>query len=700
MHIRSRSLLLQLAWHSLAMLVLVCLPLLKFETFWWNLWPGALPPLAVLLAAYGASALAVMAFVRTEGWRAAGRALAITTGIFSLFLVSAQLLQFETPRYLLLPVFAAAVVLVPLSVSTQALRRSGIAVLAISLIAVTAWSALAISTSQRVEAKTVESFVTTAFYALRIVSHEGAIPTPATRGGGLDRLGDDVLLGTGDGHLYRVTVGPGDDLKVAELPAGVPLNREGFAAAFGGNSRAPPSHSVRYREIGRPRMQTWRFRVADVIVQERGDAKRIFASHHFLKEQERCLVVRVSQLDLGGDEAHTDLLSATGKDQLFTPVTHAAGKLPPGAGSDSVSLTTAPSASASWQTIYETQPCITMTGPDRKRGKNPFRGEEIGGRMALLDENTLLLTLGDHGFYGLESQQMYSQDPQASYGKTIRIDLNTHDHEIYTSGHRNPQGLYIGQDRRVWLTEHGAQGGDEVNLLAPQANYGWPLVTYGTDYGTFAWQLNLQQGRHAGYTQPIYAWVPSIGVSNLIGIERDRFGIWKGDLIAGSLATRSLYRMVVEGDRIVLDEPIAIGKRVRDLLELDDGRILLWTDEAALIVIEPASQMSGALQYATLCSGCHAVRDGMSHRIGPDLFRILDRDVARARGFDEYSPSLKQLGGEWSRSRLDSFLRDPQSAAPGTTMAFAGIADDKERAALIEYLETLSDQRAVDPLPY
>jgi aldose sugar dehydrogenase len=146
---------------------------------------------------------------------------------------------------------------------------------------------------------------------------------------------------------------------------------------------------------------------------------------------------------------------------------------------------------------------------------------------------------------------------------------------------------------------------------------------------------------------------------------------------------------VVDEDRVILAEPIAINERVRDVLELDDGRLLVWTDSAALVMLEPATGMNGALSFASQCAGCHEVSDGLAHRIGPDLLRIVGRDVASAPGFDGYSAALKSMGGKWTRKQLDAFLRDPQAAAPGTTMAFPGVKDDAERAALLGHLETL-----------
>jgi aldose sugar dehydrogenase len=474
---------------------------------------------------------------------------------------------------------------------------------------------------------------------------------PATRGGGLDRLGHRVLLGTGDGHLYTLSI-TADDVQAHELALRVPANREEFAAAFNGSSTAPRLTS-NYAEVALE-VQTWRFRVADVIARVQGDVVQVFASHHFWKQQERCFVVRVSQLETS-----------------LAAIDHASG---PG----------------EWQTIFESQPCVPLYGAGSLRSKNPFRGEEIGGRLALADSNTLLLTLGDHGFSGIEGDVAFAQDPQASYGKTIRIDLRTHAASIHTLGHRNPQGLFAAADGRIWQTEHAAQGGDELNLLTGAANYGWPEVTYGTDYGALIWPLSEQQGHHGGFAQPVYSWLPGIGVSNLVQIEGERFPIWRGDLLMGTLGTRGLVRVVLDGDRAVVTEPIPLTKRVRDLLELDDGRLLLWTDEAALLTIEPAADSGAALQFATTCSGCHRIHDGLAHRMGPDLFALLDRKVATAKNFGAYTPALRQLGGKWNQQRLDAFLRDPQAFAPGTSMVFPGIADDRQRAEMVEYVMATS----------
>lgn len=640
-----------IAWHALVFLILACLPLIKYGEIWARMPPGEYRAFELLLAAYAVSALAALLFIRGEGGSAAVRALALGLCVLCVCFATLLFSRSGAPRYLLLPTLAAFLIL-PLSVMRPWAAKAGAAVLALALIAAGALAWRSFEANPR-KGKVETSYVKSAFYGLELTTHMGVVPEPATRGGGLDRLGDDLLLGDGAGALYLLSFDETGRIQARELPTRVPANREAFAAAFGGSAQAP-KRSSEYSEAGPPRVQTWRFRIADVIAQTDGDEARIFASHHYWKEEEGCFVVRVSMIE---------------------------GSL--GALDESL-------GSASWRTLYETTPCVPLTGPQRKLGKNPFKGEEVGGRMALLDEHTLLLTLGDHGFSGLESLQSFAQDPDAAYGKTIRIDIDDQSHEIYTLGHRNPQGLYVAEDGRVWLTEHGPQGGDEVNLLAPQADYGWPRVTYGTEYGALAWPLSARQGRHSGFVEPAFAWLPSIGVSSLIGVERDLFEVWRGDLIAGSLATRSLYRLVIEGDRIVLAEQLPVGRRVRDLIELDDGRLLLWTDDAALVTMAPAQGASGAMSFATLCAGCHNSKDGLSHGIGPDLYRIIDRPVASAEGYDSYSSALRNFGGTWTRERLGDYLRDPQATAPGTTMAFAGIADDAERAAVLDHLATLS----------
>lgn len=640
----------RLVWYACGALVLLLLPVLKYAELWQTLPRPQKLALAVALGAFGTACVLSLFMDRFASWSAAGRALIRSFAVLSLFLVAAVTVSISLPRFMLIPLVVTIALIVPLAISPLGLRRLPLVALVAVAGVAAAYSFGNLHVPAGQEPTTREAYFSTAFYPLRATIHEGWIPEPATRGGGLTLIGDRVLLGTGDGHLYLIDA-PAEaaGFKVTELPTQVPANREEFAKAFGGSARQP-KRSRDWREAGPPRVQTWRFRVADVVGSVEGDTVHLFASHHYWHAKDECFVARVSELSVPLANFEQSIAGAT------------------------------------WSTVFETTPCVPLEGPERKRGKNPFRGEEIGGRMLLLEGNKLLLTVGDSGFAGVESNQIFAQDPAVDFGKTILIDLATREHRVFSMGHRNPQGLVRARDGRVWLTEHGEQGGDELNLLQDQANYGWPYVTYGTEYGSNVWPRNSHQGQHLGYQQPTMAWVPSIGVSDIATIDSKLFPIWQDNFLVGSLATRSLYRLALIEDRVVVQEPIAFDKRVRDILQMPDGRIMIWSDDWTLTVLEPAQAGNGASLFATQCLGCHSIADGMTHRIGPDLFGVVGRRIGDARGYDEYSAAMKAQQGAWDEARLDEFLRQPASSVPGTSMAFPGVPDAEHRRALIQYL--------------
>lgn len=615
-------------------------------------WPWALPgkerlPYAALLAAFGASAVFQLLI---RGQAPKFRLLLAVLGpaaIFSLALAFLFVMRANSSRMLMLAILFSAVVILTVPFIGRWLRILGAMMLGVTMAGTAALSAKKhLDIGGAVDARSSATEVATSLYNLRVIAHHGQIPRPAVRGGGFSRLGDRVLLATGDGHLYSVAA-PGGTLDVRAMPYRIPINGEAFARAAGREYKEPEKS----RDFGAqspPGVHTWRFRVAGVLAQERKDGTRIFAAHHYWHAALQCFTIRLSVLEIPHGAPSAD---------------------PPGR----------------WRTMFDASPCLPLRGPDAKQGKHPFYGEESGGRLALLDDDTLLLTVGDMGFSGVESRRMLAQDPEAAYGKTIRFDLRSGEHRIFTTGHRNPQGLYVGDDA-IWLTEHGPRGGDELNVLIEGQNYGWPLVTYGTDYGAFTWPLNARPGRHDGYPEAVYAWVPSAGITNLIRHSGGaRFAAWRGDFLVGALSTRSMYRLRVRDGRVVFSEAIELGARVRDLIELADGRILAWTDEAALLEIAPAEGMSGALLFGNRCASCHAIRDGLAHRAGPDLFGIVGRGVAEAEMF-EYSAAIRAAGGRWTIERLDAFLTDPQAVMPGTSMASAGVTDARERALIIEHL--------------
>lgn len=641
----------RLVWYACGALVLLLLPVLKYAELWQTLPRPQKLALAVALGAFGTACLLSLFMDRLASWSAAGKALVRSFAVLSLFLIAAVTVSISLPRFMLIPLVVAIALIVPLAISPLGLRRLPLVAVVVIAGMTAAYSFGHLNMSASVERTTREAFFSTAFYPLRATIRAGWIPEPATRGGGLTMVGDRVLLATGDGHLYLSdSPAAAESFTVTELPTQVPANREEFAKAFGGSARQPKL-SKDWREAGPPRVQTWRFRVADVVAGVDGDNVHLFASHHYWNAKDECFVARVSA--------------------LTAPLANFERSV----------------AGAKWSTVFETTPCVPLEGPDRKRGKNPFRGEEIGGKMLLLEGNKLLLTVGDSGFAGVESSQIFAQDPATDFGKTILIDLATHEHRVFTMGHRNPQGLTRARDGKVWMTEHGEQGGDELNLLQDQANYGWPNVTYGTEYGSNVWPRSRHQGQHPGYQQPTFAWVPSIGASDIATVDSTLFPIWAGNLLVGSLATRELYRLVVVDDRVVLAEPIPLNKRVRDILQMPDGRFMIWSDDWTLTLLEPATAQNGSSLFATQCLGCHSIADGMTHRIGPDLFGVFNRRIGDAQGYEEYSAAMRAQKGEWNAAQLDKFLQQPQAVVPGTSMAFPGVPDAAHRKAIIEYLQ-------------
>ncbi len=204
-----------------------------------------------------------------------------------------------------------------------------------------------------------------------------------------------------------------------------------------------------------------------------------------------------------------------------------------------------------------------------------------GGRLAWLPDGTLILTTGD-GFDFREA----AQDTASHLGKTIRLNKDgtpaadnpiANAPYVWTYGHRNPQGLAVASDGTVYQHEHGPRGGDEINVLTPGANYGWPAVTYGMDYnGAYVSPFT----EYEGMTQPTHVWTPSIGPSGLMIYEGNMFPEWQGDLFAGALVDNEVRHLDVEDGEIVKETAMfsEIGERIRDVRSAPDGSIYILTD--------------------------------------------------------------------------------------------------------------------------
>ena len=222
--------------------------------------------------------------------------------------------------------------------------------------------------------------------------------------------------------------------------------------------------------------------------------------------------------------------------------------------------------------------------------------EGFGSRLAFLPDGDLVVTIGDR------RQPRRAQYPSDHAGSVLRIRPDGSPSprtaalaipraapEVFTFGHRNPQGLALHPATgAIWIHEHGPRGGDEVNILRGGANYGWPVVTHGRAY----------QGHSIGYGSeapgmepPLLHWTPSIAPSGMAFYTGSEFPRWRGNLFVGALAARHLQRVVVRDGAVVSQEVLLEDRlgRIRDVRQGPDGRLWLLTDErrGALYRIEP-----------------------------------------------------------------------------------------------------------------
>jgi glucose/arabinose dehydrogenase len=207
----------------------------------------------------------------------------------------------------------------------------------------------------------------------------------------------------------------------------------------------------------------------------------------------------------------------------------------------------------------------------------------FGSRVVIGNDGNLFVTLGDRG------DQDRAQDFGDLAGAIVRVApdgsvpadnprLEGWAPELWSKGHRNPQGATLREDGVLFTVEHGARGGDEVNLPKSGANYGWPVITYGEDYSG----VPIGEGTEKeGLEQPLHYWDPSISPSGLDFYEGELIPDWAGDLLSGGLSGQVLVRLDVEGDEIVGEERLFEGQlgRIRDVRVGPDGAIYLLTDE-------------------------------------------------------------------------------------------------------------------------
>ena len=223
-----------------------------------------------------------------------------------------------------------------------------------------------------------------------------------------------------------------------------------------------------------------------------------------------------------------------------------------------------------------------------------FRRIHFGSRLAFDDKGFLFMTVGDRG------KKKSAQSLETHLGKLLRLTeegkaapdnpfalIQKAKPEIWSLGHRNPQGLFFNHPtKELWLQEHGPKGGDEINLIKKGANYGWPIITHGRAYSG----LKIGEGTHKkGMEQPIKYWTPSIAPCGLLIYSGKVFLKWKGDFFSGSLVLTHLNKLKIQNGKLVSEKRLlsSLGLRFRNVIEGPEGLIYASVDQGMILRISP-----------------------------------------------------------------------------------------------------------------
>lgn len=353
-----------------------------------------------------------------------------------------------------------------------------------------------------------------------------------------------------------------------------------------------------------------------------------------------------------------------------------------------------------WKVVKRTSPCLEPF----EVGK-AIKALEAGGRLAHEKNSTVLWTSGayerDDFVEGPNFSKALAQDDSTDYGKILRVNFLSGESEKVAKGLRNPQGISIDSKNQIWVSDHGMRGGDELNLVKPDANFGYPAVTYGTKYNHKPAGNLPQHANHDGYDHPVIAFVPSIAPGAIVAVENFHY-TWNGDILVGAY-NGSMYRVHMEPWGAAYVEPIELGVRTRDIVLLENGKIAIWTDDRRIVYLSVSQQttpLAGIESRLSVikpkhirdeveavfkdCLQCHSLNKD-EHGIGPSLWNICKTKPGNST-FTQYSGALHQIRGTWSTESLANFISDPQRIAPGTTMGWGGIENRQIAAELSELL--------------
>ena len=233
-----------------------------------------------------------------------------------------------------------------------------------------------------------------------------------------------------------------------------------------------------------------------------------------------------------------------------------------------------------FEKLFQPDQCAHST----KNIDNEFHAGSSGGRIIKFDDKNILFTHGDY------IQRFLPQDTNSQFGKILKINFIDKKFELFSIGHRNPQGLFFNKEKNIILsTEHGPMGGDEINFIEINnkklLNFGWPISSYGEHYGGKIEKNEKKYQKYPlhkshknfGFVEPIKQFTPSIGISEIIGVNENKY-------ILASLKRRSLFTFSLNGKEVIDLEEIEIGERIRDII-LGDEMIFLFLEDTASIGI-------------------------------------------------------------------------------------------------------------------
>lgn len=423
-----------------------------------------------------------------------------------------------------------------------------------------------------------------------------------------------------------------------------------------------------------------RFRVQGLYTEKNNDGNyTLFTTHHYYEDDQNCISINLSKTEISLN------------DSTLTQDTD-------------------------WENLFRATPCVY---PEENVGtRNPFPGQMSAGKIVEYDDETLLVSVGgfstDPALY-----PSLPMDDSSPFGKILLIDKETGESTIFAKGLRNSQGLFIDANGTIWATDQGPQGGDELNIIERNGNYGWPEETFGIHYDTREWPLSNSQGRHQDYQKPIYAWIPSISPTDIIQIQNEeKYPLWNGDLLIGSY-TLNLNRLRINNDNTVAyHEKIKLEHRLRELAMLPDGKILIYADFGSLLIIDDGGPvyeemdseidvriasldnynqlaedinkgggMGKAITAETIfarnCSSCHLLTN--NNAIGPHLNNLFDRQVGGLQDFN-YSYTLEEKNSQWTPELLKSFLLEPEDQFQYTKMQKVSLSSS-EADSIISVLQ-------------